>query len=331
MKKIYLITALVFGLSSQAQLTLTKTNNQPLAGDVLNFSGYDSTTAVPKATGSGMNWNFSSLTLGSNLSSKTYTNVASTPAGSLFPTANIALIRGNNDEFEYYNNQTGSYAYAGMANASNTSITTFANQAIKLNWPTAFGNSNSDAFSATEVAPSSTVNWNGNLSYTATGSGTVTMPDGTKYNNCLQVKTIITVTMSGSSSATMTMINYEYYSSTRRYPVISVEYQTMKQGTVTAKGYDINADLAAMTSVSKNTISKFHAIVYPNPAKEVINVQLNGNTIADKMELFDVTGRSVLSTYNSNSINTSSITKGIYVLKVSSGNSVMQKQVIITE
>ncbi|MBK7817457.1 MAG: T9SS type A sorting domain-containing protein [Sphingobacteriaceae bacterium] len=49
------------------------------------------------------------------------------------------------------------------------------------------------------------------------------------------------------------------------------------------------------------------------------------------MEIMDVTGRIVLSIINSNSLNTSSITKGIYLLKVSSGNSTIQKQVIITE
>jgi hypothetical protein len=331
MKKIYfLFTALVIGFNSQAQLTITKTANQPVVGDVVFYGSYDSTTAVSKAVGSGMNWDFTSLTAGSFTESNTYTTVASTPVGSLFPTANIAVIRGNND-YEYYNNQTGSISYVGMADPSNTTITTFANPAIRLNWPTAFGNSNSDAFSGTEVAPSSTVNWNGNLSYTATGSGTVTMPDGSKHNNCLQVKTIITLTMTGSAVATMTMINYEYYSSARRYPIMSVEYQTMKQGTVTNKGYDILVDAAALTSVQNNELNNNNVVVYPNPAKDVVYVQLNGNTIADKIELFDVTGRSILSTTNSNSINTSTVSKGVYVIKVSSGNSLIQKQVIITE
>ncbi|MBK6521543.1 MAG: T9SS type A sorting domain-containing protein [Sphingobacteriaceae bacterium] len=331
MKKIYLLfTAIVIGSGANAQLTITKTANQPVAGDIVLRSDYDSTTAVAKATGTGMNWNFTNLTIGSFTETNTYTTVASTPAGSLFPTANVAVIRGNND-YEYYNNQTGSIAYAGMANTSNTSITTFANQATKLNWPTAFGNSNSDVFSGTEVTPTSTVNWNGTLSYTATGSGTVTMPDGSKHNNCLQVKTIITLTMTGSNTMTMTMINYEYYSSVRRYPIISIEYQTMKQGTVTNTGYDIKVDAAALTSVSKNVILNSDVVVYPNPAKDIVNVELPANTIAEKMEIMDVTGRIVLSTDNSNSLNTSSITKGIYLLKVSSGNSTIQKQVIITE
>ncbi len=331
MKKIYfLFITISIGLNVKAQLTLTKTNNQPVIGDVVLMADYDSTTAVPKATGTGMNWNYSSLTVASFTENLTYTTVASTPNASLFPTANIVLSRGGNN-FEYYNNAASNIAYVGMADPSSTNVTVFSNPGTFLNWPTAFGNSNTDPFTATDSSPTYTDNWNGAISFTATGAGTVTMPNGVKHNNCLQVKTIITLTTTGSSSSTMTLINYEYYSSLLRYPILRLEYQTMKQGTVTNTGFNASVNTAALTGIGQNELSKANVTLYPNPAKDMINVQLPGNAIAEKIEMFDVTGRLVLSSENVNSLNTSSITKGIYLVKVKNGNSVTQKQIIITE
>jgi hypothetical protein len=57
--------------------------------------------------------------------------------------------------------------------------------------------------------------------------------------------------------------------------------------------------------------------VYPNPAKDFINLNLNGIQ-ADKMDIYDITGR-LISTYNINSestkVFTGNLKSGIYLLK----------------
>lgn len=331
MKKIYFLFILaIINLNVKAQLTITKTANQPVVGDIVMDASYDSTTAVPKSTGANQNWNFTSFTAGTFTEVMTYTTVASTPAGSLFPTANIAVMRGSN-EYEYYNNQAGMISYKGMANTSNTSITTFSDEAVKLNWPTAFNNNNSDGFAGLEVTPTSTTNWNGVISYTASGSGTVTLPNGNVHTNCLQVKSVITLTMSGSNSATMTMVNYEYYSSASRYPILTIEYQAYSSGTVTNNDFNARVNTTALTSGLGEQVNSNDVVVYPNPSSDNITIQLPGNILAEKLEIYDMNGKLVVSKHNSNTLNVSSLTKGLYLLKINAQGSVMQKQVIITE
>jgi hypothetical protein len=62
--------------------------------------------------------------------------------------------------------------------------------------------------------------------------------------------------------------------------------------------------------------------VYPNPAKDFINLNLNGIQ-ADKMDIYDITGR-LISTYNINSeltkVFTGNLNSGLYFIKVFDGN-----------
>ena len=59
-------------------------------------------------------------------------------------------------------------------------------------------------------------------------------------------------------------------------------------------------------------------MVYPNPAKNTLNVQL-ANNVSGTLVLFDVNGKTMLSqTINGNSaqINMSSLTTGNYILRL---------------
>ncbi|MBL7917736.1 MAG: hypothetical protein JNM96_05020, partial [Bacteroidia bacterium] len=96
MKKIYILfTAMLIGSQiSKAQLTLTYANNAPVVGDINLKIGYDSTSAIPKSTGSAQSWNFTSFTANSFTETITYTTVAASPAASLFTSANLASQRG---------------------------------------------------------------------------------------------------------------------------------------------------------------------------------------------------------------------------------------------
>ena len=85
-------------------------------------------------------------------------------------------------------------------------------------------------------------------------------------------------------------------------------------------------------SVAEETI-----FVYPNPAKEFINVEFSG--LSDEnisIEIIDVFGKVVQKENRKNengifNLNVRSLAAGYYVLKISSGNSVIQKKIIISE
>lgn len=61
---------------------------------------------------------------------------------------------------------------------------------------------------------------------------------------------------------------------------------------------------------------------YPNPTKDVINIQLNNNQAIQQLEVFDVTGKSILTSKNTESqLDVRHLKSGNYILKVQLENS----------
>src|SRR5687767_12215126 len=115
MKKLYFSLVLVLGIAqiSDAQLSLTKALNEPVVGDIVSRQAFDSTTAVPKATGSGLNWNFTSLVALTNTETSTYTTVASTPSAAIFPGATISENQGNGS-YQHYKSTSTTFEVQGI-------------------------------------------------------------------------------------------------------------------------------------------------------------------------------------------------------------------------
>ena len=88
-------------------------------------------------------------------------------------------------------------------------------------------------------------------------------------------------------------------------------------------------------STRDNSLSEF--FIWPNPANDIVNFKFNSvNNSKINVSLLDIQGREVFSNVISpnsskitSSIETSSLSKGIYVLKINQGNAVMNKKVIL--
>ncbi len=68
--------------------------------------------------------------------------------------------------------------------------------------------------------------------------------------------------------------------------------------------------------------------IYPNPAKENINISVNPKIQDLKVQIFNSTGKLILTTKNYK-INTSQLSKGYYIIKVSSDLYVGRAKLII--
>jgi len=334
MKKLYIALFIASFISTvtQAQLTLTKAVHEPVVGDVFVVRDYDSTTVIPKNTGAGQTWNFNSLSMQTFTEAITYTTVASAPSSTAFPTANLASNR-NGNSWELWKTSTTMLEFAGMSQNASTDRTVFSNLGTWNNWPVSFGNTNSDAFAATDYAGTVTSTWNGNISYTATGTGTVILPGGNVHPNCLQItKTITLSAVSGTNTLYMAIKRYDYWSSLTKSPIIEIEYNAQTTGTTVSTNYNINVNIAAMSvGIKENQLSENSVIVYPNPAANNVNIFLPENAIATSLEIVDVTGKTVAATSNSNSINVETLAKGIYSIRVKVKDSVLQRALVISE
>jgi len=73
----------------------------------------------------------------------------------------------------------------------------------------------------------------------------------------------------------------------------------------------------SILSTEENTINEWEeATIYPNPAKDFLNIKLPKNPKTFSFELIDLLGHSFLKTENQTKINVSGISKGVYLGKI---------------
>lgn len=329
MKKIYIIITILFlGIQLNAQITLTQAFNEPVIGDVWTTEEFDSTTVIPKNTGTTQSWNFNTtLTTLTYTGSSTYTNAASGPSATAYPAATIAFVRSSGTKGDFYKSSTNKFEFLGFVDGNQV---VFSAPATWYNWPISYASANSATFTATETNGTNTASWAGTANYLASGTGTVTLPGGTVYNNCLQLRRIIDVNVTGFYTAQFHIVQYEYFSNLRKLPIAKVEYFTSTTGTVVSKNVNIQIDKAAQSvGINELEISKNNIIVYPNPSGDIVNIQLPNNVIAENLEVIDVNGKIVAYTSNSNAIDLSAINKGVYFIRITNKEMVLQKPIVL--
>lgn len=336
MKKIYLsILAGAFTFTVNAQLTLTKVFNEPVVGNVSIRKGYDSTTAIPKNTGAGQSWNFSSLTTNTIVESTTYTTTAASPSASAFPGATLTETDGAGS-WNYWKSGTSTFELMGMV--SPNTVFNFSNTAIAAQWPITMGYNNTDNYAGT-AAINTTLTGSaiGTITTMGTGTGTVTLPGSLVFTNMLQLRTNQKLQLSllmGFITATMTTTEYQYYHSSQKFPIITVSYQKAA-GSFTSSTCDIRINGAVILGVNEATFDKAF-VVYPNPANGVFHVMFTNEKNENlSMEIMNNMGQIVktLELGNANDIRStvdvSDLNKGVYYVKTTLGNNSVVKKLIV--
>ena len=79
-------------------------------------------------------------------------------------------------------------------------------------------------------------------------------------------------------------------------------------------------------SISDNNIDGLN--IYPNPATDIVTISSNNNGLKS-VQLFDLTGKKVMSVETENTINVSGLTKGMYIMTITeAGKSATSKLII---
>lgn len=336
MKKIYLsIIAATFAFSANAQLTLTKAFNEPVLGDVNTKETFDSVAVLNNSTGSNQVWDFSALTSSSVTEVSTFTTVASAPNGSSFTGATIAEDDGQGG-FTFYKATATQYEIVGIDN-SNITLNFSSNTAIAAIWPVTMGYSNTDVFSGSAAIQTTlTGTADGTVTTMGSGTGTLIIPGSTSFTNILQVKTIQNVELSlagGFFTATVQTTDYNYYHGTQKFPLLTVSY-TDGQGTI-PNSATIKINSAVILGINDlNFDATFN--VFPNPAKDVVNVKLQNVTNADcKIQIVNSIGQIAQEIDLGNdseitrNISVSHLNSGIYMVKTTLGNKVSVRKLIV--
>lgn len=97
--------------------------------------------------------------------------------------------------------------------------------------------------------------------------------------------------------------------------------------------FSLTVSQSSVLSDTNFTKTKNELMVYPNPTSSIVNIKTVNNDVIEKVELFNVLGRSVLLKINNDTqkvtINTSNLTKGIYFIKTEIKNQLISKRLIV--
>ena len=151
-----------------------------------------------------------------------------------------------------------------------------------------------------------------------------------EYINPVSVTGILT---QGSTAASNSAFRCTFYPSSYS----GFNNQLFSSPTIIENSNSVSSNCTLFTTIDEETIGEETIFVYPNPANEFINVEFSGlNDENISIEITDVFGKVVQKEISKNenqmfNLNVSSLAAGYYVLKISSGNSVIQKKIIISE
>jgi hypothetical protein len=339
MKKIYLslLTLAIFNISKSQ--TITKAANEPVIGDTENRKNYDSAGVVPKATGAGQNWNFSTFTANTTTSSSVYTSTVGTPNATLFAGATVAENQGAG-AYNYWRSvasPTTQFESLGTYDPSLGGISfSYTNPAIYVIWPASFGYSNTDTYGGPVSGPSLNGSLSGTVTSSGSGTGSLTLPGGTQLTNVLQFKVVnnvvVNVTSPSPSTITSSGTDYYYYHSSQKFPLVTVSYQSQTGQPNTAV---TKVNLALITGLNERNFDATFQI-FPNPAKDAFKVKLsNTNNENGVIEIYNSVGQvtKTISLGNSSSIEENvslqGLSSGIYIVKTSIGSRVSSRKLII--
>ena len=138
---------------------------------------------------------------------------------------------------------------------------------------------------------------------------------------------------SGTTTQTLSIINtpysfdQSYFRCKGTNTAGCVGYSTAAKITVNPTGF------APSNPTSKTIASNLRASVFPNPSSNSITISLDDAKLIQKIEVFNSKGNVVTSNnYNTNTatLDISSFPTGLYMIKISDGNSEITKEIVIT-
>lgn len=289
MKSKITMVAVLLGLKITAQ-TITYANFSTSLTQTLNVAIASQSSfnlALTTTTGNAVTWNAGGLVqqTGTPLIHFIYGNPASTPNGALFPTSNYA---------QYDPALTSVIAY-GYVNFSADSVVTvgeyspstaheiYQNGDKHLIFPFAYGQTFNDNYAKTNYSNATTISsfQTGSRTVTYNGYGTLILPQGT-FNNVALISEMRTNSIGPNSNS------YTWYQVSNGKKLMFYENNA---GNITIA---YNTDLA---SGINELNSKYSIILFPNPASESVQLNINSpkQLINNELKLIDAYGKEVRS------------------------------------
>jgi len=272
----------------------------PVAGDVFTLTEADTAGVTPGASGTGVTWNFASLVNNGGSQIDSFMAPASTPYGTLFPGATIAVHETappSTNYYVYYQNDAANSVYKRIANVQPDTVV-YTDAANEYPYPVAYNNSYNDTYYGTYPYHGSYAAMAGVLTGSVDASGTLTLPTGT-YSNVLRTHSTRseqdTVTAGGGRQPLhQTYEYYEWYQPNSYYPILSISTFTLTSAFINkySKAVAYRAGYNGTNGIADVSANSNGMMVYPNPARDKATL-IYGMPDAGvaQIAIYDVTGR----------------------------------------
>lgn len=227
------------------------------------------------------------------------------------------------DAYVFYKKSTSQLLakmYAGQVNLNGTNvplIVEYTQPDVLYQFPIIYGDSYTNPYSIsmnfTNLGYNLQVASTGTRQNTVEGWGKLMIPNKT-FTSVLKLKSVsdhdITVTYEGNSTTqNVREVSYQWFSKDSKIPVLSVT------GTETNGIFvPANAKYLYFPNLSVSETEKNRLIIYPNPVKNTIQTNITEKEILS-IGVYNTEGRLV-----SNSFDVSYLTKGNYILKITTKN-----------
>lgn len=344
MKRLFTFAAFFSFFFSNSQ-TLTQSVNEPVTGDqerlyYIDTAAYSS--GLPNSVnGNSAVWNFTGLQALSPADTTLYVAPSSVPSSTDYPGCTV-VQHGFLDIFiKSVTSPTTQTEVLGIK--SGTFNLTFTNTAIAAKYPISYGSGTTDAIAGTYTALGFNGPCSGVITTTADGLGTLNLPNSLSYNNVLRVKSVQTVTLTQLFVPVATIVQtiYNYYHSSQKFPILSVNYQFINvaiTGTNMNTSYVTGSTGAFVTGLRENALGSEQISFYPNPSTQYYMHLSLPSSLSEKLNVsfYDLTGKKVLSqeieagSGTDHSILVKYLARGLYVA-VCEGASVKHVQRIVIQ
>lgn len=331
MKKIYVLSLfIVLGIALNAQ-TLTEPNHSPASGEQFSNVQCDSTGVTPGSSGTGINWNFSSVMAHTAI----VNNFTAMPTSTVnpYPVPGITVASSINN-ISYYTTSSSFFKYWGgnITAGPVSGNLIYSSPAISATYPMSLNSTTSSVTGGT-INVSSPLSLNGtfigNSGVIADATGTVVLPFGT-FTNVIRVVSTQTIEFTTAlANGTVTQMNYDYYSTTVKPSLFTISTSTLNVPAFGAPSTQtiVTRLIPSTVGVRENYQLISDLSVYPNPAITQLNFNTENKT-AKHVFIYDVSGKlieSKLFTDGKLTLNVSDYANGMYFFNVTGADNQLLK------
>jgi hypothetical protein len=323
---------ILFAFSSRSQtFTLTQAANEPAIGDTSRTYLVDTTAQgnINASTGGpNITWNLTALNAMPGAATTAWLDPTAAPSATAYSGCTIVSKQGS--LYSYYKAVSSPSTQLEFMGVTSSSLNmNLSNTAIYQRYPFAFTNNLTDNFSG---------NFTFSLSGTASGSGTVVadgtgtliLPSGT-YNNVLKIRSSQTTTLTAFPlSGTIRQTVYSFYHASQKYPLLSVNYQTIA---ITGSGSTVTAIVNGNANNFAVGLKELKAdevslSVYPNPATQALNIQIQSPVQPVSMKILDQVGREIYSGEFNGKTDISKWSAGMYYIEIKTDKGMVTRKFI---